>query len=128
AWAALTVSCAAANVRYASAVAAATSNWVRFRVASDRVLAEVAAETLARRRPKSNGSHVTSVPTALPQTVPKLFVPRTGPEMEGSTPCGNIRPNVLFRVARLNCARESTRGRYAVRARSMPAAAAFTCS
>src|SRR5207247_7794998 len=78
--------------------------------------------------PRAKASQVTQPPIALPQTESVLFVPSTGPEIEGITPCGNNRPNVLFLVARLNCARESTRGRYAVRARSIPAAAAFTCS
>ena len=39
--------------------------------------------TLAWRRPKSKGSQLTSTPTALPQVVPKLLVPRTGPEIDG---------------------------------------------
>jgi hypothetical protein len=35
---------------------------------------------VARRSPKSNGSQVTSVPMALPQAVPRLFEPITGPD------------------------------------------------
>ena len=70
-----------------------------------------AATRLARRRPKSNGSQVTSAPRALPQTVPELLVPITGPDIEGMTFCGNRRPKTLLRVARLTWARASTRGR-----------------
>ena len=70
-----------------------------------------AAATLAWRRPKSNGSQVTSTPTALPQAVPKLLVPSTGPDIDGITLCGSSRPKTLFRVARLTCASASTRGR-----------------
>ena len=83
-------------------MATAISNSVRFKVASDCALARVrAAATFAWRRPKSNGSQVTSPPMALPQAVPKLFVPSTGPEMEGITLCGSSIPKTLFRVARL---------------------------
>ncbi len=71
---------------------------------------------------------MTSPPTALPHAVPKLLVPITGPDIEGITFCGSSRPKTLFRVARLTCARASTRGRYAVRASWMPAAAALICS
>ena len=70
-----------------------------------------AASVLARRRPKSKGSHVTSVPTALPHAVPRLLVPRTGPDMEGMVLWGRSSPNTLFRVARLACASRSMRGR-----------------
>ena len=52
---------------------------------------------------------MTKPPIALPQTESVLFVPSTGPEIEGITPCGNNRPNTLFLVARLTWARESTR-------------------
>ena len=48
---------------------------------------------------------------ALPQAVPKLLVPSTGPEIEGITLCGSSRPKTLFRVARLTWASASTRGR-----------------
>ena len=41
----------------------------------------------------------------------ELFVPRTGPEIEGITFCGSNIPKTLFRVARLTWAIASTRGR-----------------
>ena len=73
--------------------------------------AAAAAAPLARRSPKSKGSHMTSVPTALPQAVPRLSVPITGPDMEGMVLCGSSSPKTLFLVARLACASRSTRGR-----------------
>src|SRR5471030_773592 len=57
------------------------------------------------------GSQLTSAPSALPQAVPELFVPSTGPEIEGMILCGNNNPKTLFRVARFTCANASTRGR-----------------
>ena len=111
AWAARTVSCAATSVRYASAAAVATSNCVRLSVASDWDCAAAAAATVARRSPKSNGSQVTRVPIALPQAVPRLLEPITGPDMEGIVLCGSSSPKTLLRVARFTCASVSTRGR-----------------
>ena len=80
-------------------------------MASDWACAAVAAATVARRKPKSNGSQVTSDPMALPQAVPRLFEPITGPDMAGIVLCGSRSPKTLFRVARFTCARASTRGR-----------------
>ena len=114
--AAWTVCSAAATVRKASAVTEAISKRVRLRVASDWERAASAASTLARRNPKSNGSQETRTPTALPHTVPKLFEPITGPDIDGITLCGSMSPKTLLRVARLICASASTFGRYAVRA------------
>ena len=48
---------------------------------------------------------------ALPQAVPRLLVPSTGPEIEGITDCGSSMPKTLLRVARLTCASASMRGR-----------------
>ena len=87
-----------------------------------------ATSIFALRRPKSNGSHDTSTPTALPHTFVISLVPSTGPEIDGITDCGSSSPNTLLRVARFNCPSPSNRGRYAVRARLIPAAAAATCS
>jgi hypothetical protein len=44
----------------------------------------------------------------------------TGPEIAGIVVPGNSNPATLLRVARLICSDESSRGRYAVRARSTP--------
>jgi len=38
----------------------------------------------AARTPKSIGSHITRPPMALPHTVPGLFEPSTGPDMDGT--------------------------------------------
>jgi hypothetical protein len=70
-------------------------------VASFRAFVAVAAATVASRNPKSNGSHVTVAPTALPQTLPKLLEPKTGPDIDGMTDCGSKSPKTLLRVARL---------------------------
>jgi hypothetical protein len=109
--AACTVSCAAAKVRYASAVTATTSNSVRFSAASDWAREASATAVFERLKPKSNGSQLTSAPSALPHADPELFVPSTGPEIEGMTLCGNSSPKTLFLVARFSCANASTRGR-----------------
>src|SRR5262245_5581733 len=75
---------------------------------------------LALRRPKSSASHESSTPAALPHTLSYLVVPRTGPEIGGTTPWGNNNPNTLFRVARFACHRTSSPGTLGVRARPIP--------
>ncbi len=126
--AASTVSCAASMARKASAAAAPTCNRVTSTCAPSRFQTASARSTCAERDPKSKGSHETRAPTALPQTLDAALVPSTGPEIGEITGCGRSMPKTLLCVARFACPSTSSRGRYAVRARLIPAAAAETCS
>src|SRR5262249_21097241 len=115
-------------VRNASAAAVATWSLVTLTCAFNCSRTDFAASTFACLNPKSNGSQETRVPTAVPQTLFSEFVPSTGPVIEGIVDCGKSCPKTLLCVARLTWPKKSTRGRYVVRARLIPAAAAETCS
>ncbi len=119
---------AASTSRKASPTAFWTSRRVRASSARARVRAASAPATPAPRRPKSNGSHDASAPTALLHALSADGDASTGPEIGEITDCGRSCPKMLLAVARFVCHTESSLGRAAARATRTPASDAATCS
>ena len=112
----------------ASAAVALTSSWVRASAAAACLCCALASSICDFRKPKSNGSHDTNNPAALPHALSSDVLSSCGPEIEGKVDCGNSRPNRLFRVARFCCHNKSARGSKTVFADSMPASADCDCA